>query len=90
MYVGVPYDCDSIMHYGAETFSRGLQKPTMEAKLPKECDLRWGKASDAEDLKKRKKKKQVCLFFLPRKRYGLLLHEKKLGPELVSINKGDY
>jgi len=35
---GVPYDCDSIMHFGTETFSLG--KPTMEAQHDG-CDLRW-------------------------------------------------
>jgi len=35
---GVPYDCSSIMHYGAETFSTGQW--TMRAKS-KDCDLRW-------------------------------------------------
>merc|ERR1712228_746610 len=35
---GIPYDCDSIMHFGTETFSLG--KPTMESIDPK-CDLRW-------------------------------------------------
>lgn len=35
---GVPYDCNSIMHYGAETFSTGQW--TMRAKS-KSCDLRW-------------------------------------------------
>jgi hypothetical protein len=34
---GVPYDCDSIMHFGTETFSLG--RPTMEAR-DKDCDLR--------------------------------------------------
>ena len=36
--LGIPYDCDSIMHFGTETFSLG--KPTMESIDPK-CDLRW-------------------------------------------------
>ena len=36
---GVPYDCDSIMHFGTETFSLG--RPTMEAR-DSSCDLRWG------------------------------------------------
>jgi len=35
---GVPYDCDSIMHFGTETFSLG--RPTMEA-TDRSCDLRW-------------------------------------------------
>jgi len=35
---GVPYDCDSIMHFGTETFSLG--RPTMEAR-DSSCDLRW-------------------------------------------------
>merc|ERR1712055_739958 len=35
---GVPYDCDSIMHFGTETFSTG--RPTMVAK-DSNCDLRW-------------------------------------------------
>lgn len=35
---GVPYDCDSIMHFGTETFSLG--RPTMEAR-DRSCDLRW-------------------------------------------------
>lgn len=35
---GIPYDCDSIMHSGTETFSTG--KPTMERK-DQSCDLRW-------------------------------------------------
>jgi len=33
---GVPYDCDSIMHFGTETFSTG--QPTMEGK---DCNLKW-------------------------------------------------
>jgi len=41
---GVPYDCSSIMHYGAETFSTGNW--TMRPKS-KACDLRWvGSAFD--------------------------------------------
>ena len=34
---GIPYDCDSIMNFGTETFSLG--KPTMESVDPN-CDLR--------------------------------------------------
>ena len=37
-FLGVPYDCDSIMHFGTETFSLG--RPTMEAR-DSSCDLRW-------------------------------------------------
>merc|ERR1711881_44946 len=44
---GVPYDCDSIMHSGTETFSTG--KPTMEAREGG-CDLRWvGAAFDGRN-----------------------------------------
>ena len=58
--LGVPYDCSSIMHYGAETFSTGQW--TMRAKVvdggrvfpvicnlqdDDTCDLRWvGSAFD--------------------------------------------
>jgi len=35
---GIPYDCDSIMNFGTETFSLG--KPTMESVDP-DCDLKW-------------------------------------------------
>ena len=34
---GVPYDCDSIMHFGTETFSLG--KPTMASRR-ESCNLR--------------------------------------------------
>ena len=34
---GIPYDCDSIMNFGTETFSLG--KPTMESVDP-DCDLK--------------------------------------------------
>ena len=37
LFLGVPYDCDSIMHFGTETFSLG--RPTMEAR-DSSCDLR--------------------------------------------------
>ena len=47
---GVPYDCSSIMHYGAETFSTGQW--TMSAKSDK-CDLRWvGAAFDGRGASK--------------------------------------
>ena len=36
-YQGIPYDCDSIMNFGTETFSLG--KPTMESVDP-DCDLK--------------------------------------------------
>merc|ERR1712059_2947 len=36
---GVPYDCDSIMHFGTETFSSN-GRPTMAAR-DSSCDLRW-------------------------------------------------
>jgi hypothetical protein len=39
-HAGVPYDCDSIMHYGTETWSLGQGRPTMESRHPG-CDLRW-------------------------------------------------
>ena len=34
---GIPYDCDSIMNFGTETFSLG--KPTMESVDPN-CNLK--------------------------------------------------
>lgn len=36
---GIPYDCDSIMHYDDSAFSNG-RGPTMTARDPEHCDLR--------------------------------------------------
>jgi len=68
---GVPYDCSSIMHYGAETFSTGQW--TMRSKS-KNCDLRWvgaafdGRGASSNDwLLLKRVTKDMCSNRSPRK-----------------------
>ena len=46
---GVPYDCNSIMHAGLETFSVGYPEPTMRSKNNETCQLKWVAPAFAHD-----------------------------------------